>query len=187
MVISRSEHLVRRLFIQTAMLRAGLISSASSATPEHQARAAEFMRRNCPLTNAHWGEPTVLLVGSRVQFFTWDEQSAVRVLTGTRVSVGVAASSGEIVSYGFRRATKILKPASVRLSERDAQRRAEKDTGAQDGLTVQGPGTLILSSPAASKEGPVWAFRLCKKGTVFGTIAVDAMSGAVIRVAAPSS
>lgn len=180
--VNLERELVTKLVFVNRLQRAAKVNVGSAPIARCKAVANTWLRRVCPLNIDRLVEGEPRMVGARVCMLTWEERGGEEnVMTGSRIGMGLDMSSGELVSYALRVAPSAAGIHTVRIREADARGVAEKViTRADKGYSLSANGTLILSSPLAPNEGPVWLFWLLHETKTVDVIVVDAASGVVI-------
>jgi hypothetical protein len=158
--------------------------------PYDQRRATALRRKAIDaLRSRGWSElctasaPEVTYMGQRVYAYTWQQKmKGTDVYTGVHAGVGIAAATGELISYvtWFPRRPGTLR--DVKVSEKAARGIAARSLASKTDTVAQ-KGGLFLSSPLAPHDGPIWAFDVSSGGRPFTQVIVDAVGGKVLTPA----
>lgn len=189
-----SVHLGTLLYVSDVVWDVGTVEKSRAGrrlTKKEAVRlAGRFVENHYPLSvNAfamtvhdHRNRPQLMV--------SWLEKMDAHTITGANVIVTVDRRIGRVVSYGAS-----LVPPDVpkpRVTAEQAIATARRHVGKPRGkLTFDANGPqLVLSSPLAPKEGPVWAVSYHLEWTVKGhliesgdVVTIDAVTGKVISLA----
>jgi len=125
--------------------------------------------------------PRVLYVDSRVYAYVWggpDDDASVQ--SGAQAAVGLAASSGDLVSFQMWLPSKPTTPSEVTVTEAQARETIIRTYPNLRPL-LPAKATLVLNTPISPSAGPVWLYRIAEASGERSAVVVDAVTGKVLQ------